>query len=59
MNELLHKLGVQYKESGIWFLYQNTQSVDIQELRRLMLEIIMLKHILIGLKKGDYLFTIY
>lgn len=22
MNELLHKLGVQYKESGIWFLYQ-------------------------------------
>ena len=22
MNELLHKLGVQYKESGVWFLYQ-------------------------------------
>lgn len=22
MNELLHKLGIQYKESGIWFLYQ-------------------------------------
>lgn len=22
INELLHKLGVQYKESGVWFLYQ-------------------------------------
>ena len=22
MNDLLHKLGVQYKESGVWFLYQ-------------------------------------
>lgn len=59
MNSLLHELGVQYKQGGIWFLYENISVTDIPKVRLFLLLMVKIDFILIGRRKDAYLFITY